>query len=452
MYFLDHHNNSQPYPISLSAKFFLWIRPKRRAIFLGVTFGILSTTSLIWAGEPEAKKVVEPEADPWITPLIDIRLRYEFADLEGFDDANAWTVRERVGFETKGWQGFSALVEGEFSQALGDDYHAGAPGAHPFDPRRSLIADPETVELNQAYLSYEGFDTVIRAGRQRIIYDNAAFIGNVGWRQNEQTYDALSFVNESIDGLTLRYAYVNQVNRIFGSDADAPLGPGFSNVQDIDARIHLLNGTYTGLSGVTLGGYAYLMDFPDYGTWNNNTFGLSAKTDLWGLTWYGEFAWQDKAGVGANDEAYYAHGTVTKDLKNDTGDWGKLTLGVEHLDAGFKTPLATVHTMNGFADVTDAARVSGGHNGLTDSYISHVIPIFWGIQWTNVMHIMGDNEISDGYGWEYDSVLTKKFNEQFTGIAKFAYFNSEGDDYTANAIVDRLPDATRFSLELNYHF
>ena len=78
--------------------------------------------------------------------------------------------------------------------------------------------------------------------------------------------------------------------------------------------------------------------------------------------------------------------------RRDSFDFGALTLGVEHLDAGFKTPLATVHAFNGFADVTDAARISGAHNGLTDVYVSHTIPIFFGIKWTNVLHAMGDNE------------------------------------------------------------
>jgi hypothetical protein len=129
-----------------------------------------------------------------------------------------------------------------------------------------------------------------------------------------------------------------------------------------------------------------------------------------------------------------------------------MTLGVEHLDAGFKTPLATVHAFNGFADVTDAARLSGAHNGLTDLYLSHTMPIFYGIKWMNVLHALGDNAISADYGWEYDSVLIKKFENNFTAIAKVAFFESEGDDYTSNAKVDSLPTAARFSVELNYTF
>lgn len=412
---------------------------------------LLATAPVLCAGTPQAV-VTPPSQGDWITPLIDIRTRYEFADVDGTDVSHAWTFRERLGLKTMAWNGFSGLVEGEFSQAAVDDYNGGAPGADPFDPANSPILDPETNELNQAYLQYEGFDSIVRAGRQRIVYDNSAFIGDVIWRQNQQTYDAISLSNNSIDGLTFNYAYLNQVNRIFGSEADAALAPGFANVEDIAASAHLFNASYTGIKGLTLGGYAYIMNFEDVGAWDNNTFGLSAKGEMLGITLYGELAWQEKAATAGDEEALYAHVTATKDLALGDTKLGALTLGIEHLDAGFKTPLATVHAFNGFADVTDAARISGGHNGLTDLYVAHSIPVVFGIKWTNAVHAMGDNELSDGYGWEYDSVLVKKFDDHFTAIAKFAWFNSEGDDYTANAVADSLPDATRFSVELNYTF
>ncbi len=407
---------------------------------------LLALSPVLCAGTPEVTPAPAP-AEQWITPTIDIRARYEYGDVDGFDPSHAFTFRERLGFKTMAWNGLSALVEGEFSQAAVDDYNGGALGAHPFDPANTLIADPQTNELNQAILQYEGFDTTAKIGRQRIVYDNAAFIGNVVWRQNEQTYDAISFANKSIAGLTFNYAYLDQVNRIFGSEADAPLAPGFTNVQDIATSSHLFNASYAGIEGVTLGAYAYVMNFEDVAAWDNNTFGLSAKGKLGSISIHGELAWQDKAGRLAADEALYAHVTATKAFGPQS-----LTLGLEHLDAGFKTPLATVHAFNGFADVTDAARIFGAHNGLTDLYLSYTLPIFCGIKWMNVVHILGDNEISTGYGWEYDSVLTKKFDDNFTAIAKLAFFESKGDDYTANFKNDSLPTTARFSVELNYTF
>lgn len=404
----------------------------------------LSTAPVLFAGNPDPS-VTPPAADPWIKPTIDIRSRYEFADIDGFDPSHAFTLRERLGLKTMEWNGFSALLEGEFSQAVVDDYHGGAAGADPFDPANSLIADPETNELNQGYLQYSGFDTTVKAGRQRIVYDNAAFIGDVGWRQNQQTYDAFAFTNKSIDGLVFNYAFINQVNRIFGSDADAPLVAGTPpNVEDLASEIHLVNASYTGFKGMTLGAYAYLMDFDGVDAWDNNTFGASIKGEALGLTLYGELAWQDDAGLLNDQEALYAHFTATKTFGTQA-----ITLGIEHLDDGFKTPLATVHAFNGFSDVTDGARLSGAHNGLTDVYLSHTTPLVWGVKWTNVLHAFGDNAISAGYGWEYDSVLVKKFDDHFTAIAKVAFFESEGDAYAAGL---PLPDATRCSIELNYTF
>ncbi len=403
---------------------------------------LLLSIPILHAGEPE---ISVPQPEPWITPTLDIRARYEFGEVDGFDASHAFTLRERIGLKTRAWNGFSALAEGEFLQALVDNYHAGAPGADPFDFANTLIPDPETNELNQAYLQYEGYDTVFRLGRQKIAYDNDAFVSDGNWRQNWQTYDAFSITNKSVAGLTLNYAYVNQVNRLFGSDADAPLvagPPPFDNVQDVAADTHLFNASYALRDDLKLGAYAYLMDFPDKRNWDNHTFGGSVQGEWLGLKLYGETAWQDKAGFDAGDDALYAHGTLTK-----TCDSQSVTLGIEHLCAGFKMPLSTPHPFNGYADAFAFGRVEGTHNGLTDLYVSHTLPLAWGITWTNALHAMGDNEISAGYGWEYDSVMSKKIDDHWSVIAKFAHFESEGDPYVG---ASALPDATRFSLEVNF--
>lgn len=402
----------------------------------------LSAASLLHAGAPDLETTLAPKPEPWIKPVIDIRARYEFADVDGYDPSNAFTVRERLGLQTQAWNGFSVLIEGEFSQAVADDYNGGAAGANPFDPKNSLIADPETNELNQAYLQYTGFDTTAKIGRQRIIYDNAAFIGNVGWRQNEQTFDAISLENKSIDHLTLNYAYIGQVNRIFGSEATA------KNFEYVDADVNLFNASYTGIEGLTLGAYAYVMNFKELGAWDNNTFGLSAKGTLAGIALYGEAAYQEHAGLAGDEDAFYTHATATKTFDNKQS----LMLGLEHLGAGFKTPLATVHAFDGFADGTDAGRISGAQNGLTDLYVGYTIPIFFGIKWTNVLHALGDDSISTGYGWEYDSVLSKKFDDHFTALVKFAQFESGGDSYTGGGAGPRVPTITRVSLEVGYTF
>lgn len=416
----------------------------------------LSTASLLHAGSPEPEPTAVVKADPWIKPIIDIRARYEYADVDGKDQSNALTFRERVGFETMKWHGFSMLAEGEFTEVAVADYNAAAgPDAYPSDTANSVIADPRNAELNRAYLQYEGFDTTGQVGRERIIYDNQAFIGNVGWRQNEQTFDGITLENKSLDDFTFKYAYISQVNRIFGEEADSPLvavpptatTPAviFDNVTSIDASTNLFNGSYTGFENLTLGGYAYVMSFDDKENWDNNTFGMIATGDVLGLTLYGELAWQDQAGFNTGEDAFYFHAIATKKFMDQS-----ISIGVEQLYEGFKTPLATVHAFNGWADAFIGGRTEGNHNGLTDVYVSHTIPLFWGVKWTNVFHMFGENQVSTGYGWEYDSLLAKKFNDNFLAIAKFAMFESEGDAFIVNGTA--LPDTTRFSIELNYTF
>lgn len=394
---------------------------------------LIATAPTLYAGPLET--MTAPPKEDWISPTLNIRARYEFGDVNGLDVSHAFTIRERLGLQTQEWSGFSAFIEGEFTQAAIDDFDGipgpAQPNVTPDDNRNTDIFDPETNELNQGYLQYKGFDTTFKLGRQRIIYDNTAFIGNVGWRQNEQTFDAFSIATQAIDGLTLSYAYINQVNRIFGSDA-------INNFDYDNTNIHLLNAAYTGIEGFTFGGYAYLMEFDSIGAYNCDTYGGYVKTSQLGLDLYGEIAYQENAGAAQNLEGTYAHFTVGKTFGTQA-----ITLGMEYLSQNFRTPLSTVHAFNGFADAFIGQRLTGTTGGLTDIYVSHTVPFIFGTKFTNVLHAFGDNEVSTGRGWEYDAVLVKKFDDNFTGIAKFAHFESEAP---------ALPTISRFSVELNYEF
>jgi hypothetical protein len=58
-------------------------------------------------------------------------------------------------------------------------------------------------------------------GRQRIIHDNHRFVGNVGGRQNEQTYDGFTLVNASLPDTRIRAGYIFNVNRAFSDKSTA---------------------------------------------------------------------------------------------------------------------------------------------------------------------------------------------------------------------------------------
>ena len=150
-------------------------------------------------------------------PVIDLRARYETTDdATKTMDANAITLRARLGYETGSWNGLSAQFDVDQVWTIGGaTYNSTRNGKSAFP----VVADPAMTALNRLQLTYaSGFDTKFVLGRQRLLIGNQRFIGNSGWRQHEQTFDAVSAVNNSIDGLTLTYAWLYRVNRVYGPE------------------------------------------------------------------------------------------------------------------------------------------------------------------------------------------------------------------------------------------
>lgn len=387
----------------------------------------------LFAGEPLP---VTEEKEGWFKLSVEARARMEVRNQQAADNSWAGTIRIRPGFYLGKDQGFSAFVQTEHTLAFTDDYTSGPqPQLTPNTPGNTAILDPENNELNQLYAQYNGHGGLVRVGRQRIIYDNAAFIGNVGWRQNEQTFDA-AHVNYDVASLKLKYAYMNRVNRIFGTDA-------LGGAKSLQGDSHIFNASYEfGEHKAT--GYLYLMDFDqqNYGALaaNNNTYGLS--TDF--KTYYGDFhiegAYQTEAGDKADYDATYAHLIYTKKL----GSF-KWNLATEYLGQGFVTPLATVHAFNGFADVFINQRLGlAGGEGLTDFYTGLSTKVS-DITFKSSIHAFFDDSVNDFYGWEIDAVAIKSITEDIKAIAKFAqYFGGDSSVYNN--------DVTQVSVELNYTF
>lgn len=304
-------------------------------------------------------------------PIVDARLRYEHVDQEPLtEEADATTLRLRLGFETGKQWNTSLLVDGEFlwpvSGRYRDDNAVTKNVAYP------VIPDPESYELNRLQLTNTSLPgTTITLGRQRILLDDHRFVGNVGWRQNEQTFDAVRVVNKSLNPLTVDVTYLNRVNRVFGPDSPQGRykGDGF-----------LGNLAYQTPIG-KLTGFAYLLDFdaiePPRLPAGMNPLRVSSET--YGVRLAGErpagavklayvasYATQEDYGANplAFDLDYYLV-ELTGSLQQFS-----ITLGQEVLEGngtvGFATPLATLHKFNGWSDkflVTPP-------NGLEDRYAS----------------------------------------------------------------------------------
>ncbi len=343
------------------------------------------------------------------TPSLDMRLRYETVDQDGLArDAKALTLRTRLGYRTGDYRGFSAFAEFEDTTPLrDDDYNSTRNGKTGYP----VVADPDATALNQAYLEYAApAATRIRYGKQRIILDNARFVGNVGWRQNEQTFNALSLVNEALPDTTINYAYVTEIDTITDTRTDS--------------RAHLLNARYQGWAAGTLTAYAYLVEFPGRPT-SNRTLGLrfAGKQALSGvgIDYLLEFARQDDykagdAGIGSD----YRRIEVGIDSHGVTLGLGQELLGADDY-SGFETPLATKHAFNGWADKFLNTPV----DGLDDRFL-RLGGSLMGTRLQAVYHDFSADRGGADYGTEWDLLATRKFGKHYAAGVKYARYDADG--------------------------
>jgi hypothetical protein len=143
----------------------------------------------------------------------DVRARVEHADADGAADAaTALTVRTRLGVTTRRWHGLGARIEGEVVGVAVDDY------ALTSGEGRPVIADPDTAELNQLYVDWQGDGTLLRAGRQVISFGDQLYVGAADFRQNQQSFDAVR-VSSDLGCVSIDYAYLARQRGALGDAA-----------------------------------------------------------------------------------------------------------------------------------------------------------------------------------------------------------------------------------------
>jgi len=399
-------------------------------VFVLVLFG---ARTLAGAGEPVT---LPPSGDDGageagVSWWLDGRIRAEHAEQSGRGDSNALTWRHRAGVETGQWAGLSVLAELEHTwDLLGEESYNPYPRAG-----RTVIADPENFELNRLQVDYrvDLWDTHLTIGRQRMTLDDSRFVGNVGWRQNEQTYDAVRLQASPLDGLTLDYAYFVRVNRIFGEGAPT------AALNHFDSDSHLIN-----LRHGPLTAFAYLLDFEEASALSSQTYGLrlngkhsvSGNTALlYDLQWVVQ---QDYA-ENANDytaQFYRTEGGVELGKAVQIGA-GYEVLGEDNGSA-FQSPLGTNHKFNGYAD----GFLSTPESGLQDlyAYVGGGLPGGFNARLT-YHHFLTDTG-HDSLGNELDLTVGRKLGERASALLKAAYLQGEGSQ----------PDIERLSFQIDYQF
>jgi hypothetical protein len=373
-------------------------------------------------------------------PIIDIRLRQEQVEQVPFaNDADAVTLRARLGFETGQLLKTSLLAEGEVVEALVDEYNDTIP-PHA-DAIYPVVTDPESGDLNRLHLTSMLIPkTTVTIGRQRINLDDQRFIGNSGWRQIEQTFNAARIVNKGVKNLTIDATYLNRVNRIFGEDSPA-------GRYDLDG--FLGNISYQTKAGkITV--FNYVLDFeppPAPLTESTNTLGarFAGETPAGSIRFIYAASYAQQSDYGDNpldfDNSYYL------------GEFGigvgvfSVVAGLEVLEGdgvkGFSTPLATLHKFQGWADKFLATPA----NGLEDKYLNlglsfKKVGFLDSLGMAAIYHEYESQNVSADYGNEINLQLQAKW-KRFSAMLKYA-------DYEIDVPVAGLNDTTKLWAQIEF--
>jgi hypothetical protein len=345
------------------------------------------------------------------------RYRLEAVDQDGLaENALANTLLSRFSLTQNFSWGWSAGGEFDYVAALADkNYNDSINGKTTYP----LVADPAGADLNQAFVQYQSGSQTLKIGRQRINLANERFVGGVGWRQNEQTFDAIRYQASVSPSLKLDYSYSSKVNRVFGSK---------SAQGDWSSDLHLLDMRYQPSSNHQLGAFAYQMEFEQAPLLSNQTLGLDYQysqilSDSSRYTLYGSYARQQDAGDD-NPNSYSAdYWTVEANLW--LGAW-QSGVAVEVLGSdnsiGFATPLATLHKFQGFADKF----LSTPANGIEDKYLKLGYKLDK-LELMAFFHWLDAAEGDTDYGKELDLQLSYSLNAQHAVLLKYA-------DYQANSL------------------
>jgi hypothetical protein len=215
---------------------------------------------------------------PYVSsPYLDLRYRNSTLNSDKFDNSgHANTLRLQLGYLWAITPHWGAYVEGARVWSLFGHQYDDTTGRYTPYPAE---ADPQSTELSNAWLGYRDDRVDVRVGRQYIRLNNQRFLAQNAWRQNPQSFDAVTSAFRIASGTVLTYDWLRQVNRTVGAD-----------FPDVTQRRWRLNGHVVQLEQTLplgkLAGYAILI--------RNNTLAANSVRTT-GARWTGSVPLQQHA-------------------------------------------------------------------------------------------------------------------------------------------------------------
>jgi len=403
-----------------------------------------------------------------------IRPRYEFVDdgttgLKANANAHAYTARTKLKVTGNlfGLDGLSASVGVISVNNFGSHTYNAKDGNTYYDGTKTyaVVGDPQKAMISNAEINYKIGGTLLHAGRGQVNLDNQRFIGTVGWRQLERSYDSVFVANNSIKNLSVLAAWV------YGYE-------GVNAADTVNANTVLLHAAYKVADPLTITAYDYMIaaDGRAFGIADGgvgfDTYGLAltgkVKASIVKLNYRVEYAKQTNASMKYQN-------TITATLNDQfkaNADYYNLDLGAniagvlvganyEFLSGedangigsktAFATPLATGHKFNGWADKF-LSTPSGGlvdtnvRVGYTAKGLGKLLAIYHDFKTdTSMNDIYGAP--TDDLGSEIDVVYVNKIPgvNGLKGMLKYA-------DYSKGKVAAFTKDTTKFWAMLDYKF
>lgn len=356
---------------------------------------------------------------------LEMRARAEWVDDSiATKKADAETLRTVLGYRTSpynflGDNYLSGYLEFENVTNFGrEHYNTGAVGLPNKRTQFATIVDPEVTQVNQVYLEAFG----AKVGRQKVILDNARFFGDVGWRQNDQVFDAVAYQNKMIPGTTITVDYLTKANMASGlrKPIDAPL----------------VNLKYSGFMGHNQTVFYYAVEEQNTPAASFQDVGLRLDGAFGGFLYDLSFAQQSDYKDGTVPDADY----MDVQLGYKFGPVFTIKAQHEVLEKGFNTPYATLHAFNGWADMF----LTTPADGLEDNNIK-LLAKYWDINFVLALHDFQADSKSQDFGQEVDFSVGKKFSPNFSGLIKAASYMA--DDKAPGALSK---DRNKIWLQLSY--
>ena len=384
----------------------------------------------------------------------EIRPRYENVD-DGTTNANANAYTARTKLSVTGdlldVDGLSATVGVISVNNFGsheynwDNSGQYTDGSNPY----AKVVDPQKAMMSNAEINYTANNTTLHAGRGQVNLDNQRFIGTVGWRQLERSYDSVFVANNSIENLSVLAAWVYGFQGVGAGDTT-------------DTNTVLLHAAYTVMPELKVTAYDYMIaNFAD-------TYGiaLTGKLNLSGakLNYRAEYASQNDASMdihtqtpttGKADADYYnldlganingiLAGVNYEFLSGSTGTDGK---------TNFNPKLGTNHKFNGWADKFFVGN-NGPLGGLKDFNVrlgytakgfGKLLAVYHDFTADEAM--AAGTGTSDDLGSEFDAVYVNKIPgvNNLKGLLKYA-------NYSGGTVTNYTNDVQKIWVGLDYKF